>query len=224
MSVFALPDVPWRKMFGAMAVVVLHIAIVALLLNATLVQRIFKPASRETILYLQPPPKLEVKPQIKRAEPVAHRIAPVVKPQNSIGIPLPQTKNEAPVGDARPGYQRFDCRTANLPKLTEDQRVECAKSAIGPTRGNDSDVDYADHSDQIPGSERWAREKARKNSPPLLPCMSNKGVSVPNPLCIAKGLVNGINPDEQADYSDKPDDTHIPNNGDPPPIYTDPDH
>jgi len=224
MSLFALPDLSWRKMFGATAVVVLHIAIVALLLNATLVQRMFKPAPRETILLLRPLPKPQVNAPAKPVVPPVRKAAPVAKLQSSPRVTVPQTNAETPSADSRPGYQRFDCRAANLPKLTEEQRAECAKSAIGPKRGNDSDVDYADHSDQIPGAERWAREKARKNSPALLPCMSNRGITVPNPLCVAKGLVDGINPDEQADYSDKPDDTHIPNNGDPPPIYTDPDH
>ena len=224
MGVSALPELPWRKIFGAAAVVVLHVAIVTILLNATAIRRIFKAEPRETILYLQPLPKPETEPQIKRAQPVARRIAPVAKPQNTTGISLPQTKNEAPAADSRPGYQLYDCHTANLPKLTEEQRAACAKSAVGPKQGDDDSVDFADHSDSIPGAARWAREKARKNSPALLPCMSTKGISVPSPLCVAKGLVDGFHADEQADYSDKPDDTHVPNNGDPPPIYVDPDH
>jgi hypothetical protein len=226
MGVIALPDWPWRKVFGVAAVIVLHIAIVAMLLNATMVQRMFRPAPRETILYLQPPPKPQVKPQIKRVEPVARRIVPIAKPRNAVGITLPQTNTDTQKADSRPGYQLYDCRAANLPKLTDAERAACAKSAIGPKEDKGDSVDFADHSNQVPGAARWAREKARKNGPTLLPCASNAAVAVGlgTVLCLANGAINGFDLDEQPQYGDKPDDSHVPNNGDPPPMYKDPDH
>jgi hypothetical protein len=227
MGLVAQPDLPWRKVFGVAAVIILHVAIVAVLLDGTMVRRIFRPAPRETILYLQPLPKPQTKPEvaprIMREAPPARRIAPLVKLQDDRGVTQPQTNDEASKPDTRPAYQLYDCRAANLPRLTPEQRAACAKSAVGPKQ-NDNSVDYADHSDSIPGSARWAREKARKNSPALLPCMSSQGLSVPNPLCLANGVINGFDPDNQASYGDKPDDTHVPNNGDPPPMYKDPDH
>jgi len=229
MGVIALPELPWRKILGAGAVVVLHIAIVVVLLNATIVHRMFRPAPRETILYLQPLPKPKVKPRVRpQLKPVVRRIVPVLKLQNGSGIPVPQTNGETPIAASRPGYQLYDCHVANLPKLTEEQRAACAKSAVGPVQSDDNSVDFADHSDRIPGAARWAREKQRKNGPALLPCASTQSVfatmSTATLACLANGAINGFDPDNAPMYGDRPEESHVPNNGDPPPIYTDPGH
>ncbi|HTT99411.1 MAG TPA: hypothetical protein VMF58_15285 [Rhizomicrobium sp.] len=234
MGLVALPDWPWRKAFGAAAVVILHVAIVAVLLNATMVQRMFRAAPRETILYLQPLQKPQAKPQVvpppKRAESSARRTAPVVIPQavHSPTSPAP-TVGPASKAESVPGYQLYDCRTANLAKLTPEARAACAKAQIGPKQDKGDAVDYADHTNQIPGHERWAREKARKNAPTLLPCASNQSAfvtaSTATILCLAKGAINGFDLDDQPGYDDKPnEESHVPNNGDPPPMYKDPDH
>ena len=65
MGVIALPELPWRKILGASAVAVLHIAIVVVLLNATMVHRMFKPEPHETILFLRPLPKPQAKPKVE---------------------------------------------------------------------------------------------------------------------------------------------------------------
>ena len=213
----ALPELPWRKILGAGAVIVLHIAIVAVLLNATIVRRMLRPARHETILYLQPL-KPKVKPRVRpQPKPVVRRIVPALKPQNGSGITVPQTNDETPSTALRPGFQLYDCHVANLPKLTEEQRAAC-----------DNSVDFADHSDRIPGAARWAREKQRKNGPPLLPCASTQSIfatmSTATLACLAKGAIDGFDPDNAPMYGDRPEESHVPNNGDPPPIYTDPSH
>jgi hypothetical protein len=231
MRLTALPDVPWRKFSGAAAVAVLHIAIVALLLNATLVKRTFKPEPRETILLLQPLSKPYVHPQVPPAKPrpapPTRIIVPTVKLQSSTSVTLPQTP--AAGANAVPGFKLYDCREANLSKLTEEQRRACAKAQVGPKTDKGDALDYADHSDQVPGAERWAREKARKNAPPLLPCASTQSIfataSAATLACLANGVINGFDLDAQPIYGDRPDDAgHVPNNGDPPPMYKDPDH
>jgi hypothetical protein len=233
MSLIVLPDLPWRKISGAVAVAVLHIAIVAVLLNATIVQRIFKPAPRETILLLPPLPKpqaaSQVKPEIKRVAPPTRTIVPALNLQNSTSVTLPQTPPGAATANSIPGFKLYDCREKNLSKLSEDQRAACAKAQVGPKEEKGDDLDYADHSDQIPGAERWAREKARKNAPPLLPCASNQSIaataSAATIACLANGVINGFDLDAQPSYGERPEDEgHVPNNGDPPPIYKDPDH
>jgi hypothetical protein len=226
MGVIALPELPWRKFAGAIAVAILHIAIVVILLNSTIVRRIFKPEPKETILYLQPLAKPEPKPQVKRIAPPARRIAPAVVPQGRTIRAVPQTSGQTSGAPAALGYQLYDCRAANLPKLTPEQRAACAKAQVGPKEDKGDAVDFADHSDQVPGAERWAREKARKNGPTLLPCASNLAptVGVGTLLCLANGAINGFDMDKQAQYGDRPKETHVPNNGDPPPPYTDPDH
>lgn len=234
MGVVPLQDVPWRKVSGAAAVVLLHIAIVAVLLNATMVQRIFRSAPRETILYLQPLQKPQAKPQVvpppKRAAPTTRAIAPPPpQPKSSVSAPVPQVTPGASSANAVPAYKAYDCRAANLPKLTNEERAACAKAQVGPRQDPGDSVDYADHTNQIPGHERWAREKARKNAPTLLPCASNQSVfataSTATILCLAKGAINGFDLDDQPGYGDKPNEqSHVPNNGDPPPMYKDPDH
>jgi hypothetical protein len=226
MGVIALPELPWRKIFGTAAVIVLHIAIVVVLLNATIIKGIFKPAPRETILYLRPPPKPQVKLPAKPVVPPVRKTAPVAKLQSRPSSTVPNAA--APAEVSGPASQGLDCRAANLPKLTDEQRAACAKAAVGPKQDN-SDVDYADHSGEIPGAARWAREKQRKNAPPLLPCASNQSIyataSTATLLCLAKGAINGFDPDSIPSYGDKPEEEpHTPNGAGPPPTFTAPDH
>ncbi len=228
MGVIALPELPWRKMFGAAAVIVLHIAIVFILLNATAVKRAFRLEPRETILYLRPLSEPRAKPKVERVAPQTRRVVPVTKLQYPAGATLPQPHGETSKVDTRPAYQLYDCRAANLPKLTPEQRAACLKAQVGPKPDEGDSVDYADHSDQIPGAARWAREKQRKNDPPLLPCASTQSVfatmSTATLACLAKGAMNGFDQDNAPMYGDRPEESHVPNNGDPPPMYSDPDH
>jgi hypothetical protein len=54
-------------------------------------------------------------------------------------------------------------------------------------------VDYADHSDKVPGVKRWERELARKNAPLLLPCgNSRKADPVYTGACIIANIANGF--------------------------------
>jgi hypothetical protein len=64
----------------------------------------------------------------------------------------------------------------------------------------------------------WERGRLRKNAPLLLPCMNPQGfLPLATAACLAKGALEGsIKPDEQPSYADKPEITHLPNNGDPP--------
>ncbi len=221
MAGIALPGLPWRKIFGAAAVIVLHIAIIAILLNTTIVQDIFKPAPHETILLLRPLPK----PEIKHPEPAARRMMPTFPLQDYRGVTLPKT-NEGSKAPAGLGFQLFDCRIENISKLTEEQRALCAKSSTG-LKPNDS-VDFADHTNRAKDAERWAREKQRKNGPLLLPCASTQSIyatlSTATLLCLAHGAIKGFDPDSSPIYGDRPEEFHVPNNGDPPPTYTNPDH
>ncbi len=219
MGVIALPELPWRKIFGAASVAILHIAIVAVLLNATVIRGIFRPAPRETILLLPPLPR----PEPKRVEPPARRIAPTFKLQDYRGVMLPKT-NENSKASAGLGFPLFDCSVDNISKLAEEQRALCAKSSTG-LKPPDS-LNFADHSDHVKDAALWARQKARKSGPLLLPCANNTGLGVDlgTLACLGNGILNGFDADKMAQYGDKPDDFHLPNNGDPRPAYVDPPH
>jgi hypothetical protein len=218
MGVTAFPELPWRKIFGAAMVVVLHIVIVAMLLNATVIRGIFKPAQHETILLLPSLPK----PQVKRTELPARRIVPTFKLQDYRGVTLP-LKNDNSKAPSGLGFQLFDCSIDNVSKLTEEQRALCAKSPTLPKPSGS--LDFADHSDHVHDAALWARQKARKNAPMLAPCANNTGLGVGlgTLACLGNGLINGFDVDKMAQYGDRPKESHLPNNGDPRPPYVDPD-
>ncbi len=93
----------------------------------------------------------------------------------------------------------------------------------------DDSVDFADHTNRVRDAALWARQKARKNGPALLPCASTQSIyatlSTATLACLANGAINGMDLDARPMYGDKPEDEgHVPNNGDPPPPYTAPDH
>jgi hypothetical protein len=223
MVVIAVPQLPWRKVFGVAAVIVLHIAIVAVLLRAMIVQRIFRPAPSETILLLPPP---QPKPIVRPIEPPARLIAPPLKLPDYRGLTIPLPKDENARAGADLGFQLFDCRFENLSKLTDEQRARCAKSRAAPK--TDDTVDFADHTNRARDATRWAREKERKNLPGLLPCASSQSVfatlSTGTILCLAHGAISGFDLDARPLYNEKPEEIHVPNGGDPPPPYVDPDH
>jgi hypothetical protein len=223
MGVIAVPELLWRKVFGVAAVIALHIVIIAVLLRATIIQRIFRPAPTETILLLTPPPP---KPQVKRVEPPVRQIAPIPKLPDYRGLTLPQIDDKNAKAGSGLSFQLFDCRVENLSKLTGEQRAQCAKSSTAPKP--DDSVDFADHTNRARDATRWAREKERKNLPGLLPCASSQSVfatlSTGTILCLARGAISGFDLDARPLYNERPEETHVPNGGDPPPPYVDPDH
>jgi hypothetical protein len=125
------------------------------------------------------------------------------------------------------GRALFDCRPENLSTLTPEEQADCASASSGMKK--DDSVDFADHSDRVRDAALWARQKARKNGPLLLPCASTQSIyatlSTATLACLADGAINGMDLDARPMYGDKPkDEGHVPNNGDPPPAYTAPDH
>jgi hypothetical protein len=222
MGTLTLPESPRRRIAGAAAVAVLHIAIIGVLLRGTIVQRLFVPSVHETILFLPPPPKAEV----KRTESSVRRIAPAIRLKDYRDLTVPLLNEDDSKATSGLGFQLFDCRIENLSKLTEEQRALCAKSSTGPRP--DNSVDFADHTNRARDAQRWAREKERKNRPMLLPCASSQSIfatlSTDTILCLAHGAISGFDLDAQPLYGERPEESHVPNGGDVPPAYVDPDH
>jgi len=218
----AIPELPWPKVFGAAFVAVLHIAIAMLFLRAMLAPKRTTLLARETILHLQPLPKPE--PKIEKIVPPSHKPAPEVSLPFHNVITLPQSPDANAKTLQGLGSELFDCRPENLSMLSAEQRAQCANRGPKP---NDA-VDFADHTNRAKDAARWAREKQRKNGPPLLPCASTQSIfatmSTATLACLANGALNGFDPDTAPMYGDRPEESHLPNNGDPPPIYTDPGH
>jgi hypothetical protein len=213
---------PLRKLVSAGAVAVLHLLIFVLwLLPPSVI--VHRAAPRETILYLAPlpkppPPKLGAPP---RAPQPSTRIAPL---PDTHAIIVPLFKDDALKGLPGLGRSLFACRPENIANLSPEEQAACASASNAPKPSGE--FDFRDRSDRVPGAASWVREKARKNAPMLAPCASPHGVGVGlgTVLCLGNALVNGVKPDEQPIYGDKEDEAHVPNNGDPHPEYTDPDH
>ena len=222
MFVFAVPDVPWRKIAGAALVAILHVAIVILFLRAMLAPKRAVAPVRETILYLQP--LQQPKPKIKKIVPPSRKPVPKIDIPFHNVITLPQSPGANAKALPGLGSELFDCRPESLSTLSAEQRAQCANRGLTP---QDS-VDFADHTNRARDAMRWAREKQRKNGPLLLPCASTQSIfatmSTATLACLAYGAISGFDPDNAPMYGDRPEESHLPNNGDPPPIYTDPGH
>jgi hypothetical protein len=219
MFAWAPQDWPLRKIASAAAVLVVHLIVLGLWLNAWDAVSSPTTAPRETILYLAPP-KPVLEPALPPA-PLPRLRVPGLPDRSAIAVP------SAKDGDAKAlqglGRALFDCRAENFSKLTPEQQAACA----GPKP--DDSVDFADHSGHVRDAALWARQKARKNGPLLMPCASTQSVyatlSTATLACLADGAINGMDLDARPMYGDKPEDEgHVPNNGDPPPAYADPDH
>lgn len=222
MAALVLQDLPLRRIASAGAVLVLHLILLGLWLNASTTVRP-RNAPRETILYLSQP-KPEIKPAVP-ARPQPKVRAPTLPGSSAITVPA-MKDNDAKALQGL-GRALFDCRVENLSMLTPEQQAGCASASSGMKR--DDSVDFADHTNRVRDAALWARQKARKNGPALLPCASAQSIyatlSTATLACLANGAINGMNLDAQPMYGDKPEaEGHVPNNGDPPPPYTAPDH
>jgi len=205
------------RLVGAVLVAALHLAIVAFLLNATMMPRLGH-AAHETILYLTPPkPEATTKPAPPPPVPT-----PIVRLPKAQAVPEPQLPGVDLKSLESFGHALLDCRPENIANLPPEQRDRCNALSLKPR----DDVDFADHTNRSRDAALWARGRARKNGPMLLPCMSNQGIGVGlgTLLCLGKGLTGGFKPNEQPIYGDRPEEVHVPNGGDPHPAYTDPDH
>ncbi|MBV9990217.1 MAG: hypothetical protein JOZ72_02905 [Alphaproteobacteria bacterium] len=209
-----------QRLAGAALVAALHVAIVAMLLQAGLMPRLLRTA-HETILYLTPPkPPVAAEP----APPPPPAPAPIVRLPQALPKPAPPPLPGVDLKSLE-GFGRtlLDCSPQNIANLAPEDRHRCDALSLKP-RG---DVDFADHTDRSRDAALWARGRARKNAPMLLPCMNSRGLGMGlgTVLCLAKGATQGFRADEQQSYGDAPpEQVHVPNGGDPHPDYTDPDH
>jgi hypothetical protein len=214
----AMRDLPLRKFAGVAAALALHIALIALLLRASLGPNPTGTLVHETILLLLP-----LKSKTEKTLPVsphAQRAAQHYPDYSAITLPpLPITGTSEGLH-----LMLFDCLPENISNLSPERGARCA-GASTDTKQDDS-VDSTDHTGRSRDAAHWARGRLRKNGPLLLPCASNAGIGVGlgTLLCLAKGAANGFDLDNQEIYGDRPEDVHVPNGGDPPPVYVDPDH
>jgi hypothetical protein len=206
-----------RRMGGAGVVALLHLIVIAFLLQATFRSApLIAPAHDGTIWFVFPP---RTKPQPVRIVPAPvapARIAHFAIPRNAITL-LPAAPSAA-TGSLHAFL--FDCAPENLANLSPDERAQCAGAPGGMKPPDDNEV-YAEHATRSHNATHWARGVARKQQPMLLPCANPQSIlatfSLATLLCLANAAKQGkFDLDELPGYGDTPENIHVPNNGDPP--------
>lgn len=199
-----------RKLVGGAAVLILHLLVIAALLSATRwsVAPLVEP--KEIILNLITPRTIPKPDEGKSpATKAAHEPTPAFVPPPAF---TPQTPSAAPALNGI-NRQLFGCTPDVLATATPEERTACASASLGP-RFDPGATDFRDHTDRSRSAAQWARDRARKNAPLLLPCMSPAGFSpLYTAYCLAKTAVTGkLEGESQTGYQDVPD--HIANEGD----------
>lgn len=207
-----------RRTGGAGLVLLLHLMAIAFLLRATMpaVQHV-SVAPDGTVWFVLPP---RVKPQPVRVVP-----APTAPPHSTrFAVPrnaittAPIVPNITTHGDLH--ALLFDCAPENLANLPPEQRAQCLNAPGSTKPPSDTEV-YAEHPTRSHDAAHWARGRARKDAPFLLPCASPDSIlatfSLATLLCLAKAAKQGkFDLDELPGYGDKPEAIQTPNGGDPP--------
>ena len=202
--------VDMRRTGAALAVIALHVLILALFLRGTFyAARIAAPAREITVRLLPlPPPKLPEKvrpaPPIRVIVPLPHAQAPIATPQ-------------APGGSIEGLHQYlFGCAPEDLDKLTPEQRAQCPMTFNPGANAPDNVLNLPSRAHDAP---HWQRALARKQNPLLLPCANAAGLPLTPQavLCVVNGAINGFGDlDEAPGYGDPPPvQVRVPNNGDP---------
>jgi hypothetical protein len=201
-----------RKLAGAAAVLILHLIAIAALVSATHWHGSYTGTPKEIILHLITP-KAPAKPEAQKAriaKPEAdHKPAPAFVPPSTF---TPPSSSTAPPLNGL-NRQLFGCAPDQLATATPEERAACASASLGPTYDPGA-TDWRDHTNRSKNAAQWARDRARKNAPLLLPCMSPQaaGVSLYTLYCLGKAAMTGKFDKTDPDYGDMPD--HIANEGD----------
>lgn len=208
-----------RELASAAGVALLHVIVIAFLIQATYVNMPTHPLSRAIEIWFIFPPKPQTEP--KPEHPKANEKSQKQTTTEPVTIPDYSHIDLAPLyeGKSQKGLNLslFGCEPDHIALLSPQDRAKCP-SVAAASRDRDKDaVDYTDHTDRSKYRALWARGRDRKNQPALLPCASPQGIGVGlgTLLCLAKGLSGGFDLDNQPGYADKFEPVHVPNNGDP---------
>jgi len=195
-------------------VAAVHVVLIAMLLR-TASDRPPRPAPAvERTIWLAPIAR--PKPSQSQAQippPTISPAAPAYPDYRGITLPPDVFANQSP------GLNRslFGCDGLDLKALTPEQRAHCTAAPYALMHPDDG-VDFHDGAGRSRYAALWARRLAIKQGPLLLPCANPQAASIDlgTVLCVAKGAIEGFDLDAQPSYADKIEQTHLPNNGDPP--------
>jgi len=149
------------------------------------------------------------KPRTSKKAPASTPRMAQPKPQTFVpGEPSTSTV-PTPAPDIRGfGQALVDCAPEKFANLDEAQRARCRKFGAAASYDPGA-MDYADHSDTVPGAKQWERELARKKAPLLLPCGNSSALDpIYTGACIIANIANGFTFKKQYEnqpaYFDKP--------------------
>jgi len=200
-----------QKLAGGLVVLALHLFVIAMLLRTTQWHAQPAASAKEIVLRLIAPPAAQAPTNTQPVEKyAAPKRAPTRTPHEFSFAP-PSTFPAAPPSGL--SQQLFGCSPDQLATATAGQRARCASASLGPPYDAGA-TDYRDHTDRSKSAAQWFRDRARKNAPLLLPCMSPAGWSpLYTAYCMAKTAVTGkLDVEDQLGYQDMPD--HAVNEGD----------
>lgn len=204
-------EFPARRIAGVAGVVLLHVAVIGALVNAIYVSPPPQRApAHDHIVWLILHPKVEPqKAKEKSAKPKAGLPAPQVSYPDYRTINLPPLTGETNLNGLH--GLLFDCAPENLASLTPEERAQCT---IASTRPPDDTKALMNQASKSKNPVRWARALQRKQNPTMLPCFPPSLASI---FCAVRGIQDGgFDMDMEPNYGDKPQEVHVPNNGDEP--------
>ena len=134
-------------------------------------------------------PRLVV-PAIRNDEPAA-------APGNLVAIY--QQEIAAAVQQAAPAL--FRCWPEGPADHAQMQAAQCL------TFAPDHSFDYLESTEHAQSATEWFRARERRNAPLLLPCWS--GISLATVSCVANGLTNGFDFNNQPSYADYDHEWHM---------------
>lgn len=187
---------PSQRLAGTLAVGVLHVLIIAGLLQATFISMPRHRLRREIEIWFLFPPKE------KRAEPSKHSLPkPVSAPPISIPdyrhIALPPSATET--GSLNSAL--FDCDSDRETAMTPEERARCAREHL--LHHDKTAVDYADHLDLSSSAALWEQQRRRRNAPFLLPCADPHATGHAlhlDLICAGKAVLGEVDLDARTGY------------------------
>lgn len=194
-----------QRAISILLVLILHALLIFALLRSMI-------SPQNSAFRMMPEPRL-VELIINTArlpDPRGRKEAPKPAPTRAAVQHVPQSSplaEQPPLAVPTPDIRGFGqalvgCAPENFTNLDDTQRSRCRK--LGALASYDpSAVNYADHSDQVPGVKRWEQELARKKAPLLLPCGNAKAFDfVYTGGCIIANIANGFTFQKQ--YENQP--------------------
>ena len=111
-------------------------------------------------------------------------------------------------------FYLYECTPENFANLTEAEKARCAQASLSPVPNDTRSL--LNQPSRAKDAPHWERALARKNAPPLLPCMSPGGFSpLGTALCLGKAAVKGGfgDLDDASGYGDAPSVVREPSTG-----------